>query len=1102
MSEQDDPLDAIIADYLQQVEAGEVPEREALLAQHPEYAERLRAFFADCDRLDRQAADLRLSNDPNRTTDQVSPPSANATGLAGLPRVRYFGDYELLEVIARGGMGVVYKARQVSLNRLVALKMILKGELAGERDVARFRAEAEAAANLDHAHIVPIYEVGEHEGQQYYAMRNVEGTSLNRHPRADVRKEAELVATIARAVHYAHQHGILHRDVKPSNILVDSAGTPFVTDFGLAKRVDADRSLTESGALVGTPRYMAPEQAAGRRDLTVAADVYSLGVVLYERLTGRPPFDGESALEILRRVREAEPRRPTSIIQGLNRDLETICLKCLEKEPAKRYGSAETLADDLDRWLRGEPILARPVGQVERVWRWSRRNQTASILLATVVLALLTGTIVSWTFAVRAAAGTERAERAADDAKAAAAREAEEKRLGRYNLYIAKIRLAQSAWRAGNFQRTVQLLQETRPAEGETDHRNFEWYYLWRLTNSHLSEFVGHSDPVNRLIFSPNNQFLVSDSTNFQGHAGGIRVWALATGEVVFSLPSNDQQWDSAIALSPDSRLLARTAMAGATNRAVEIWDINTHQKKQTFQRRDVALALAFTPDGKALAVGHSTLVADSNSGVTISDLASKREILSLEGTYGSIVYDIAYDRLGKKVAVAGNNSNVNVCDATTGQVLVKLKHSGHSVTRVSWIPDGNQLATIDQDTVRIWDTSNGTELFALRGHVGTINSIAYSPDGSRIASAGVDQLVKVWSVADRRELMTIKGHSRSVQSVAFSPDGKWLASGGRDKIIKLWDATRPQECRIVEGRGPIVVSPDGARFVTEDSLDDAPRAIRNFSDGRIVEMTPSVRGSLAFVKGGHLVLLSPFDAAHPELPPTLSDVETGKRIIKLNIKLNSVRRADKVRFSPDGKLIATGDNDGYLKIWNLKGDVLASSKAHDEEVWGVAFSPDGQRLASIGLEGSLKIWDVPSGHKLLDLTVLKQPVVCFSPSGRLLAVAGTANDGNGTVTVYDSHTGRSIHALRGHTDSISSLAFSPDELRLASSDALFGAGIRKQSTIKVWELRTGQDILELVGDEKQSAAGSYQSLVFDRDGKWLAAAGLSTVRIWETGKR
>src|SRR5437870_5835089 len=236
-----DPLDTIIADYVQQVEAGAVPDREALLARHPDLAERLRTFFSDHDRLDRQATDLRLSAEADRTTDATAPATE-------LPRVHYFGDYELVEVIARGGMGVVYKARQVSLNRLVALKMILHGQLATQRDVARFRAEAEAAANLDHPHIVPIYEVGEHDGRQYYAMRFVEGTSLARHPRGDARTEARLVATVARAVHFAHQRGLLHRDLKPSNVLVDPAGVPCVTDFGLAKRLGSSGSeLTVTG---------------------------------------------------------------------------------------------------------------------------------------------------------------------------------------------------------------------------------------------------------------------------------------------------------------------------------------------------------------------------------------------------------------------------------------------------------------------------------------------------------------------------------------------------------------------------------------------------------------------------------------------------------------------------------------------------------------------------------------------------------------------------------------------------------------------------------------------------------------------------------------
>jgi eukaryotic-like serine/threonine-protein kinase len=390
-------LDAVIAAYMLAVEAGSVPNRQELLDRHPEHTETLRAFFADLDRMDRVASPLRMSDGLDATG------VVEANGGTDLPIVRYFGDYELLEEIARGGMGVVFKARQVSLNRIVALKMILRGTFATEKDVARFRAEAEAAANLDHPHIVPIHEVGEHEGQQYYAMKFVEGISLAKHPRSDPRREVEEMLAVIRAVHHAHQRGVLHRDLKPSNVLVDSQGTRYVTDFGLAKRLaDADRSFTEPGQVLGTPRYMAPEQAAGRKDLTVVADVYSLGVILYERLTGQTPFTGDNALTLLRQARESDPPRPSSIRPGLDRDLETVVLKCLEKEPNRRYPSAAELADDLDRWIRGEPIQARPVGQIERVWRWCTRNPVVSGLAAAVAASLLIGIVASTFFAVQA----------------------------------------------------------------------------------------------------------------------------------------------------------------------------------------------------------------------------------------------------------------------------------------------------------------------------------------------------------------------------------------------------------------------------------------------------------------------------------------------------------------------------------------------------------------------------------------------------------------------------------------------------------------------------------------------------------------------------
>jgi predicted Ser/Thr protein kinase len=316
-----------------------------------------------------------------------------------LPVVRYFGDYELESEIARGGMGVVFRARQKSLNRVVALKMILTGQLASPADVQRFRTEAEHAANLDHPNILPIYEVGDHDGRQYFTMKLVEGGSLAGRAAAllpDGRAAASLVATLARAVHFAHQRGILHRDLKPANVLIDADGTPYVTDFGLAKKTGGDSGLTNTGAVVGTPSYMPPEQARGEKGLTVAADVYSLGAILYELLSGRAPFRGETIYETLKQVLETEPPDPRQINPKADRDLSAVALKCLAKDPAKRYASADALAADLDRWLAGEPTTARPPSLAGLAARWLRRNAAAAATVIAVGVAwgLLTGVFI------------------------------------------------------------------------------------------------------------------------------------------------------------------------------------------------------------------------------------------------------------------------------------------------------------------------------------------------------------------------------------------------------------------------------------------------------------------------------------------------------------------------------------------------------------------------------------------------------------------------------------------------------------------------------------------------------------------------------------
>jgi hypothetical protein len=434
-SARDCQLEAILHAYLQAVDAGQSPDRDTLLRQHPEFASKLAAFFADQDevwQLARGMVEPGARAQPAK--EAATLPPAEPAAPSPDTQVHYFGDYELLDEIARGGMGVVYKARQISLNRSVALKMIIAGQLASPADVQRFYAEAEAAANLDHPNIVPIYEVGEHDGQHYFSMKLIDGGSLAAalgaaRTHTASKAAAKLIATVARAVHYAHQRGILHRDLKPANILLarsdpihgirlggspDASGhcEPHVTDFGLARRLDAAGSLSPSGAIIGTPSYMSPEQARASKGLTTATDVYSLGAILYELLTGRPPFRTDNVLETLKQVVEQELQPVRALNRRVDRDLETICLKCLRKEPGERCGSAEALADDLERWLRGEPIQARRVGTVKRVLKWARRKPAIAVLTTAILAAVVLGVAgMAWQW--------QRAERHLKDAEAA-----------------------------------------------------------------------------------------------------------------------------------------------------------------------------------------------------------------------------------------------------------------------------------------------------------------------------------------------------------------------------------------------------------------------------------------------------------------------------------------------------------------------------------------------------------------------------------------------------------------------------------------------------------------------------------------------------------
>jgi WD40 repeat protein/serine/threonine protein kinase len=1062
------------------------PEEHSMLAEHLQHC-------PACQRTLEEKTDFaagRLPPLPHLLAETLGEQANAPRSTAGLPSVP---GYEVLEELGRG-MGIVFKARHLKLNRLVALKMLSDGSYAGADRLARFRVEAEAVARLQHPNIVQIYEVGEHDGLPYFAMEFVDGGNLARElngtPRA-AKKAAALIETLARAIHYAHERNIVHRDLKPANILLSNVKcqmsnvknppdkaldlghlTPKIADFGLAKRLDVEQGQTESGAIMGTAGYMAPEQAAGKsKAIGPAADVYSLGAILYEVLTGRPPFIGESTLDTLQQVLVADPVPPSRLQPRVPRDLETICLKCLQKEPKKRYGSALELAEDLSRFGNAQPIHARPVGAAERLWRWCRRNPTVASLLAAVATLL----VAAATVATVAAVLFRQAQTLAEDKAGAETRARDQLERSLYDNHIAvaerELTLNQDVDRA------EQLLAECRP-----DLRGWEWHYLERLLDGNR-EPLPHKGGVWCVAYSPDGQRLASASID-----GTVKVWDTATGKEVFvhrghSFLSVAPIPVLCVAFSPDSRRIASASWAAD----LKIWDAATgHEALALKGHGSPFLSVSFSPDGRHLAA------ASFDRTVTIWDAATGTEERTLTG-HKSWVTHVEHSPDGRRLATASADGTVRIWDAASGSEIVTMNSHGALVHDVTFSRDGQRLASAGMDGhVRVCDAATGAEQQVLTGHIGAALAVAFSPDGLRLASAGLDKTVRVWDVApgaaSRLPKITLRGHTDTVMSLAFSPDGQRLASAGFDRTVRVWDAVpvgqnNPTSADLgghTDRVNCVAVSPDGQRLATaswDKTVGVWDRATRK--EVLVLRGHEGAVWSVSFSPVGHRLASASWDGT-----VKVWDGDTGQALLTFTGHVDPVHT---VAFSPDGKRVASASWDGAVKVWDATtGQEVVRVRGHTFPVFCVAFSPDGKRLATASGDRSVVVWDATTGdalHTLLGHVNLVHGVA-FRPDGKRLASASWDR----TARIWDAETGKELRALEGHTDRVQGVAFSPDGRRLATAS--------EDKTVRLWDVETGTELAPV-----RWHRGVVWGVAFSPDGTTVAAATWCPkgwVRLWE----
>ena len=1038
------------------------------------------------------AGEVTQAHDPTRTASGDGTTQAQSAPKSTLRVAPVIPGYEILGELGRGGMGVVYKARQIQLNRIVALKMILAGEHASDEAGVRFLAEAEAVAKLQHPNIVQIFHIGEHAGQPYFALEFVAGGSLAdrldgipRPPRA----AAKLVECLARAIGEAHRLGIVHRDLKPANILLTPDGTPKIADFGLAKLLNVESGLTRTDSVLGSPSYMAPEQAEGKtKQIGPAADLYALGAILYELLTGRPPFRGATVLDTLQQVKTAEPVPPARLVPGLPRDVETIALKCLQKDPGKRYESATALAEDLRRFQAGEPIVARPVGSLERTWRWCRRNPALASATGLAATALVAVTAISILFAVSKSRSNANLAAAYDDLRHE--QQQTKAALNKSQRLAAGLALdtGQMAGERGEANQallwTARSLKLTPADAVELQAVARSNLGCWRPRINPLRAILPHTAGdwagVWAVTFTPDGKTLLIGDTN-----GTVQLWDAATGErigkrigeplprsdssnlfcVAFSPTGNSfltggaestaQLWDVATgtrvwkrklggwirkaAFSSDGRLLI--GIGGSRGEWAQLWSVATGKPlSPPLEYGGLVLAVAFSPDGKTFVTESG--MPDRGTGVArFWDANLKETRKPLEQPSGAL--GVAFSPDGKKLLTGHFDGKARLWDLSLDQLPLTLTHEA-LVRDVAFSPDGGTLLTGSYDgTARLWDAATGTPLGAPMRHPAMVKSVAFSPDGTTVLTGAEDGTARIWEVAARSSTTPDLLHNETFFPLAFSPDRRTLMTRDAHNSVRLREAVT----------GKLIGEPLRHEYL-------------------VLAGAFSPDGKTAATVGEN-------QTAGPWDPTTtrLWDVTTGK-------PLGPARHrgaVNAVAFSPDGRTVATGSGD--VGLWDASNGKQIRAFAIDEKVYAVAFSPDGKMILTGGTNRTARLWDATNGEPIgepmrhTDFVV----AVAFSPDGKAVLTGSQ----NYTAQLWETATGKPVGPPLAHRGAVNAVAFSPDGRTVAT-------GSRDQ-TARLWDVTTGKPI-----GPPLLHLGPVGNVAFWHDGKTVVTAGEDKIaRFW-----